>query len=119
MTLQRRRGLEIEYWLSKTTTDRRGNTVKLADTEVGPFTTRGWVIPQRSSKAEVPGQQEINVIRIGISADLTGVTLWSRVRYDGKDWDVAAPPEYRHGTRTTRHQSVDLRQRPGAAVPSG
>lgn len=109
--MQRRRGQRITVFKTKIVTDRRGNTVKVAH-ETGPHEERGWVIPQRSARAEVPGQQVINVVRIGLSADLREVELWSRVEWDGKSWDIVAPPAYRHGTRGTRHVTIDLRERP-------
>lgn len=102
-------------WKTVTITDRRGNITKAA-TPVGPIPVKGWVIPQRSSRAEVPGQQIINVIRIGVDANLPDVELWSRVVYNGKEWDVVTPPEYHAGTRTTRHWSIDLRERPRRVV---
>lgn len=91
--------------------DRRGNKIRVAD-KTRPIKTKGWVMPERSSRAEVPGQQKINVIRIGITANLAGVEIWSEVEYDGKVWDVVTPPGYHHGTRHTRHWSMDLRERP-------
>ena len=111
MSLQRRRGQAITLWPVTEAVDRRGNRVRAAD-EANAITTKGWVIPQRSARAEVVGQQQINVIRIGIAADLAGIELWSNVVYGGKDWDVVTPPAYHHGTRHTRHWSIDLRERP-------
>lgn len=111
MTVQRRRGQSLRVWRTVTTTDRRGNEVKAAAEELA-HPVRGWVIPQRSAKAEVPGQLVINVVRIGVDANLEGVDLWSSVEWSGKRWDVVAPPAYRHGTRHTRHWSIDLRERP-------
>ncbi len=76
----------------------------------GPYEARAWVIPQRSSRAEVAGQQEINVIRIGVDTDVA-IDLWSRVEIDGQQYDVAAPPARRYGSRRTHHLSIDLRLR--------
>ena len=110
-SFQRRRGQIAQVWKQKQVTDNRGNEVMVATPE-GPYEVTAAFIPQRSSKAEVPGQQQINVTRMIVSADLEDVGLWSRVYWNGVYWDMAAPPEYHHGSRHTRHWSIDLRQRP-------
>ena len=111
MTLQRKRGIPATIYRSKLETDNRGNQVRVVDAD-GPHEVKVWIFPQRSQRAEVAGQVTINVIRIGCSADLENVDLWSRVDMLGTTWDVAAPPAYHHGTRHTRHWSIDLRERP-------
>lgn len=110
-TYQRKRGLPARVWTVEQTTDNRGNKHEVA-TETDAITVKVWVFAQRSARAEVPGQLGINVIRIGVDADLEGVDLWSRVEVMGKVWDVVTPPAYHHGTRHTRHWSLDLRERP-------
>ena len=55
MSVQRRRGMAAKVWKIKTITDNRGNQVHIAD-EDGPHEVRAAFIPQRSAKAEVPGQ---------------------------------------------------------------
>lgn len=47
-----------------------------------------------------------------VDADLDDVDLWSRVEWNGKQWDIVTPPAYRHGSRKVRHWSIDLRERP-------
>lgn len=111
MSIQRRRGLPVTIYPRKTITDSRGNQQVVVDL-ANPIQTTAAVIPQRSSKAEVPGQQEIDVVRLIVSADLPDVGLWSLVDYAGSKWDIAAPPAYHHGTRRTRHLSIDIRRRP-------
>ncbi|WP_202971134.1 phage head completion protein [Saccharothrix sp. ALI-22-I] len=111
MSHQRKRGQPARIWKTVQTTDRRGNHVTRAEPS-GPHEVRAAFIPQRSSKAEVPGQQQINVTRMIVSADLEGVNLWSRVEWRGKQWDIVSPPQYHHGTRRTRHWSLDIRERP-------
>lgn len=101
----------MTVWRQIETEDRRGNRTLSVD-EDNPHEVRGAVIPQRSAKAEVPGQQQINVIRLIVDADLEDVGLWSRVQVLGEMWDVVTPPAYHHGTRRTRHWSIDVRQRP-------
>lgn len=114
--LQRRRGVKVRYWKSVVKKNLRGDEV--TDPSDGPYETRGWMIPQRSSRAEVPGQQEINVNRIGVDANLD-VDLWSRLEINGELWDIVTPPAMRHGTRHVRHQSLDIRRRTAKAVPRG
>lgn len=112
MTIQRRRqGIPAKIWKIASQQDNRGNVHKVLS-EDPPHEVKVWVFPQRSARAEVPGQQHINVIRIGVRADITDVELWSRVEIFGRLWDVVAPPAYHHGTRATRHFSIDLRERP-------
>lgn len=110
-SLQRRRGKDIKVWKTRVVRDTRGNDVVMPYPE-GPHLVRAAAIPQRSSKAEVPGQQEINITRLIVDADLPDVNLWSRVEYNGRFWDVAAPPAFHYGTRGTRHWSIDIRERP-------
>ncbi|GGN40172.1 hypothetical protein FHR83_007102 [Actinoplanes campanulatus] len=112
MSFQRRRhGQPATVYQSRTVTDSRGNDVKIVDLDA-PIEVRAVFIPQRSSKAEVPGQAQINVYRMIVRPDLPGVDLWSRVTWNGRDWDVVTPPSHRHGTRRTRHWSIDIRERP-------
>ncbi|WP_263729965.1 hypothetical protein [Cellulomonas sp. SG140] len=114
MSLQRRRGQKaIVYALAKIT-DNRGNVVLKVD-ETRPIEVRAAFIPQRSSKAEVPGQQTIDVYRMLVDPNIPDVYVWNRVLWNGREWDVVAPPAIRYGTRRTRHQSVDIRERPNAA----
>lgn len=112
MTLQRRhRGQPVTFYPSKVITDARGNDQRVVDLDNGQVTTAA-AIPQRSSRAEVPGQQSINVVRLITTHELVGIDLWSRVSYNGTEWDVVTPPSYHHGTRQTRHWSIDIRERP-------
>ncbi len=116
MTAQRKRGRPIRFWQMRETVDRRGNKVLRADPD-SVIEATAWGIPQRSSVAEMPGQQQINVIRVGTKAHLEGVGSWSIAEWDGAVWDVAAPPAYHHGAgRHVRHWSIDLREKPGGAT---
>ncbi|WP_372407209.1 phage head-tail adapter protein [Streptomyces luteireticuli] len=111
MSVQRRRGQLARVWRTVNVVDNRGNTVTLPDPG-DPVEVKAAFIPQRSARAEVPGQQQINVVRMIVDAHLEGVSLWSRVEYNGRQWDVVSPPSYHHGTRRTRHWSIDIRERP-------
>lgn len=111
MSMQRRRGATALVYPSITVTDGRGNKSRQVDM-ANPLTVRAAFIPQRSARAEVPGQTQINVTRMIVDADLPNVDLWSRVAWAGHMWDVVAPPALHGGSRQVRHWSVDLRQRP-------
>ncbi|AFO10877.1 head-to-tail stopper [Streptomyces phage R4] len=110
-SMQRRRGVTARIWKTSKQIDNRGNEVLVADAD-GPYEVRCALIPQRSARAEVPGQQQINITRMIVSADLENVSLWSRVEVHGAVWDVVTPPAYHHGERKTRHWSIDIRERP-------
>lgn len=111
MTRRRRRGVVITAYPQKQIEDRRGNLVFGPDLD-SPQTARAAVIPQRSSRAEVPGQRAIEVVRLLVDPSVRGVSLWSRVSFDGRDWDVMTPPFLRKsGTRHTRHWALDARAR--------
>lgn len=111
MSLQRKRGQPVTLWPTVRTVDGRGNEVMAPDYD-SPIHTRAAVIPQRSSRAEVPGQVVVDVYRLILPPKLEGIGLWSTVEWRGIRWDVAAPPAYRHGTRGTRHLSMDIRALP-------
>lgn len=113
MTFQRRRaGLPATFYPIIKVLDSRGNEKKIHD-EANPTSTTVWVFPQRSAKAEVTGQQEVNVVRVGFREEIPNIGLGSQVDFMGTRWDVAAPPSYHHGTsRHTRHWSADIRKRP-------
>lgn len=113
MTAQRRRnGIDAVFHPIVKQTDNRGNERKVADMTVS-IPARIWLFPQRSGKAEVTGQQTINVVKIGCTSDIPGVALGSRVRFNDTDWDVVTPPAYHVGARRhTRHYAMDVRERP-------
>lgn len=111
MSHQRKHGQSVVIYRTETVEDKRGNSVIHVTTD-NPWRLTAAAIPQRSSRAEIPGQQEIEVVRLITDADLAGVDLWSRVDYLGAEWDIVAPPAYHHGTRRTRHWAIDIRRRP-------
>lgn len=111
MSYQRKRGQYATVFPSKLVTDARGNSQREPDLD-SPRTIRGAFIPQRSARAALAGQQGINVVRMLIDPDVTGVDLWALVRWNGSDWDVVTPPAYHSGSRHSAHISIDLRERP-------
>ena len=111
---QRKRGREVKLWPAILKEDARGNTILETDIEnMEPLVTTAAEFPQRSSRAEVPGQQQIIVTRLIVSED-AGMGLWGKALWEGEMWDIVAPPTYHHGTRHTRHWSIDIRKRPVA-----
>lgn len=110
MTLQRRRGRSVVFHTVQEAVDRRGNAVQAP---TGPSVTlRAWVVPERGSRAELPGQQQVKIIKLGTTDDVAGISLWSRAEWDGHWWDVVVPPESHYGSRHVRHWTITLRWRP-------
>lgn len=108
---RRRRGQPATVYPSKLVTDNRGNHQRVVDLD-SPIEVEAVFIPQRSAKAEVPGQAQIDVTRMLLSHDLPNVDIWGRVVWKGEQWDIVTPPAYHHGTRHTRHWTLDIRRRP-------
>jgi hypothetical protein len=111
-SFQRRRGQPATVWPTTTVTDGCGNRLVAVDMTAPPIEVTAVFIPQRSARAEVPGQQQIDVVTMIVAPDLPDVNLWSRVLWRGRYWDVVSPPAFHYGTRHTRHWSMDLRERP-------
>lgn len=115
MSVQRRGRNAQDCVIYKTVrfTDDRGNEQFMVDLENGA-PEKAAFIPVRSSRAEAPGQVEVDVYTMIVRADIPDVTLWSMVDWRGERFDVMSPPSYHHGTRHVRHWSVEIRKRPGA-----
>ena len=93
--------------------DFRDQKIKEPDMTAGFEVTR-WEIADRSAKAELTGQQDITVRKIGIDLpgpDAPPLDLWSRVRIGDQLWDVVTPPSRRNGSRHVRHLTVPVRRR--------
>lgn len=110
-SLQRRRGQPATVYPYKTIVDGRGQRVRVADTD-NPIQVVAAFVPERSARAELAGQQQIQIVKMIVRHDIENFELWARVRWDGSDWDVVTPPAYHHGTRHTRHVTASLRRRP-------
>lgn len=117
MSMQRRRGREVEFFGTVERTSRRGDTVKVPS-DAAAWVTRCSESAERSSRAELPGQQGIDVITIRVSA-ARDVALFDRARYRNLWWDVVAPPSVRNGSRHVQHQTVLLRRRPDSGGVHG
>ena len=122
MTIQRRRtGQDIEVYGREIQSDRRGNQQYVPNDTTPVFVGRGWVIPDRSQRAEVTGQQEIVVMTMGI-ADLPELNdettgLWTYIKWKDDIWDITQPPMYHHGVkRHTRHWTISIRKRPETRI---
>lgn len=125
-SIQRRRhGQAFKVWPEVVVEDRRGNSKRTVDLSALPHghdgKLKGNFTPDRGSRAEVPGQQEIDVYRVVFETGLEDVTLWSRLLWappgrEPKYWDIVEPPVYRHGTRHTRHWTMVIRKRPEKVV---
>lgn len=111
MSRQRKRGELATLYPTVKTRDARGDITYRAARD-GAVTVRVAAIPDRSSRAEVPGQQAIDVNRLILPADLPGVDLWSRVHWRDAWWDIIGPFALHVGTRQVRHWSVLVRKRP-------
>ena len=108
-TLQRRRGERVRIHKVAKRTDHRGNVVVSPTGEV--HEVRGAITADRSARAEVPGQMHIDVVKLITNADLSDVSIWSRVEWAGRWWDLVAPPALRVGTAVTRHWTLTMRAR--------
>lgn len=120
MSVQRKRGMVARIWPQKLVTDRRGSEQFVADMSATPYVLHVSSVPLRGSKAEVPGQQQILSYTWTFHPDsrnttltqLDDIGLWSRAYYNGHYYDIVSPPVFHPGSRTSRHWSVDVRERP-------
>lgn len=112
MSVQRRRGQPAQVYHQRLETDLQGNRQYVTALDEEPYEVKAAFIPQRGSRAEVSGQQQILVYRMILTSELADVGLWSRIMWRGTAFDVVSPPVYHHGTRATRHWSMDVRERP-------
>lgn len=103
------RGSEtLVVYLEETATDSLGNPVKRpSGTGV---TIRVTSSEDRSSDAELPGQVSNKVIRI--MARQVPIGSWSRVVFNGEEWDLASPPRFTPGaTKRLKHIEFTIKSR--------
>ena len=110
-SLQRRRGPWVEIYTDEQFKDERGDFVQ-APTPKLIYRVRCAVIPNRSARAEVPGQVETNIVDCITTANLDQVSIWSRAKLNGTWWDLVTPPAMHYGPRNIRHWTFSLRERP-------
>lgn len=109
MTLQRKRGHTVTVFPAIAVVDARGHEVWAPDL-ARPITIRAAVRPDRSTGMEVPGQGQVRLAVMVCDLDAP-VRKWARVRWDGTEWDVIAPPDPHYGPRATSHLTAKLRER--------
>jgi len=107
----------VKIWPPVKQTDSRGNEVLRPNLNATPI-----VVPysgqwDRSSIAELPGQQLIDVrlIQVEYSDRTKKIAPWSEVELSdtpGARWDIISPPSLRWGTRGVRHLTLEIQRRP-------
>lgn len=91
----------------------RGERVRIAATK--PVAVRVSISPDRNASAELPGQVDVRILRCVTRSAPVG--SWSRITYDGEEWDLTAPPHFSAGlSKATRNVTFTLRSRNTAAV---
>lgn len=116
----RAHGQAAQIWVQKVNLDPRGNRIVSVDMTEDPIELKAAFIPDRASRAEVPGQQEVEVVNMLVDPNLEGVGMWSRVFAMGKWWDTSAPPQFHNGpSKRTRHWTIPLRRRPNVGPGPG
>ena len=103
------RGREtLTVYLEELVTDSLGNKIK-RPSGVG-IPVKVTTSEDRSSDAELPGQVTNKVIRI--MARQVPIGSWSRVVFDGEEWDLASPPRFTTGaTKRLKHIEFTIRSR--------
>ena len=99
---------ELIIYLEETATDSLGNVIKRPSGD--GVTLRVTSSEDRSSDAELPGQVTNKVIRI--MARQVPAGSWSRVIFNGEEWDLASPPRFTPGvTDRLKHIEFTIRSR--------
>ena len=118
MSWHRKRGKRFaRIWPRVLRTDSRGNEMWAPDLSADPIVVRYSGQWDRSSIAELPGQQLIQVrqIQIDYNDKTKAVNAYSAVELSdlpGVRWDITSPPALRWGTRSSRHLTVEIQRRP-------
>ena len=103
----------LEIYPEVTMTNSRGDLVKMPG--LVPIKVRASISRDRNASAELPGQVDIKIMRVLARTAPTGA--WSRIVYDGEEWDLASPPHFGVGvSRATRSVSFTIRSRNDAAA---
>lgn len=97
-------------------TDSRGNKAHVPDFD-NPDRVRMSVQGLRSNRTEIAGQLTNEVVRALIDPEYD-LKPWSVVEFEGRQYDLSAPPMFREGTRRTRHWVAELRARPPSRAGS-
>lgn len=95
------------------TRDAYNNVVVMPAKE--PVRILATVQADQSSVAELAGQITVEILKCTTRDAPVGT--WSRVKYNGRFYDVAVPPRFSPGaTRASRHVNFSIRSRPGLEV---
>lgn len=117
MAVGRHRGLTGVLYGRKRARDARGNLVTVPDLE-RPYRCRMSMKQIRANRGAAKGQLTNEVALILVEPRtvdgelLTDVGAWTLIEFDGKQWDAAAPPALKRGTRRTTHWEFECRPRP-------
>jgi hypothetical protein len=99
---------ELIVYLEETAVDSDGNIIKRPSGD--GITLRVTSSEDRSADAELPGQVSNKVVRI--MARQVPIGSWSRVIFNGEEWDLASPPRFTEGvTRRLRHIEFTIKSR--------
>ena len=103
------RGREkLIVYVEETATDSLGNTIKRPSGDGIEISVTSS--EDRSSDAELPGQVSNKVVRI--MARQVPIGSWSRVIFNGEEWDLASPPRFTPGaTSRLKHVEFTIRSR--------
>lgn len=100
-------------WPAKQVFNDRGSSEWQPDLD-NPVRLRVTTTGDRSQIADLPGQVDVEVIRVKTRSfpGLTGGKTWVRVEMNGIEYDLSEPPHYTKGpSRALSHWSLVLRSR--------
>lgn|SRR5699024_1735122 len=109
------RGREIIWVYPETKVYNNRGDLKLIPADT-PVRIRCTTSQERSQMADVPGQVDIQILRVTARRIPTGEggrpATWSRIVYQGQEYDMGEPPRLNKGaTRRTDHWTFTLRSR--------
>lgn len=109
------RGREIIYVYPETRIYSNRGDLKLVPSDE-PVKIRCTTAQERSQMADLPGQVDIQILRITARnipvGDNGRPATWSRIVYHGQEYDMGEPPRLNIGaTRATDHWTFTIRSR--------
>lgn len=113
--LDRGRGI-LEVYPEVDAVNKRGDHIKVPADK--PVKVRVSMARDRNQSAELPGQVDVEIIKCVTRSAPVGT--WSRIVFDGEEWDLAAPPHRGVGvSKATQQVSFILRSRNNAPAGNG
>lgn len=109
---------KVDFYPRVQKTNSRGSKIWVEDRENPVRGIKIGISTDRTSRAEVRGDVEIEVINARFpysheGTPLMGVGPGAQLHWDGTDWDIVAPPSIRKTrTHSVRHLTVQIRRRP-------